>query len=385
MRKHIYRSGVMLVLALLILPMLLVGQIVPAQAQGWEPRHQDSGVTLNAAGATFPANFYRPLIAVYQENYGITVNYDETGSGTGIERISNGETDFGGSDVFQDDPALSGTDVRHIPSVMGGITAAFNLPSEYRSLRFSGATLTAIFTNQIKTWDDQRIKDDNPRLRTPLPGDEITVVVRDSGSGTTNNFTAFLERYDTNNIGVEASKSENQWDPWFEGDAGRLVKADGNSGIADTVSSTPGAIGYVEFSYADRPTTIPPRLENQAGIFRRATPASVRDAAGTDIPFASSDDLRAEIIDPSSANRQAYPISAFTYFMIHSEGEGAPGDYDQVKAEATADFIYFVLTRGQRIAALRGYAPLPEGVVRQSLDILCDMTYEGNSVFDADC
>lgn len=383
MRNNIYRSIVLLIIGLLVLPMLFMSNniVTTVEAQGWEPRHQDSGLVIEAAGATFPKNFYEPLIVVYEANYGITINYDATGSGTGIDRISAGITDFGGSDVFQNSQELINEGIVHIPTVMGGITPAFNLPREFRSLRFSGDTLTKIFTNQITRWNDPAIAEDNPRLRTPLPDQEIVVVVRDSGSGTTNNFTAFLEKYDSGGSGIEADKSESQWDEWF--DSGRLIKANGNNGIADTIVSTPGAIGYVEISFANRPQTIRPRIENQSGIFRRGNPASVSDAA-SGLTFSNSNDLRTEIVDSSS--RQAYPISALTYAMIHPVGPtDLRAEYDQTTAEGVADFLYFVITRGQRIASLQGYAPLPPDVEEKALDVLCNMTFDGENVGPATC
>jgi phosphate transport system substrate-binding protein len=299
--------------------------------------------TLSGAGATFPAVIYTKWIDEYNKLTGVQVNYQAIGSGGGIKGITDKTVDFGATDNAMTDQQLTDAKaaVLHVPTVMGGIVATFNV-SGVTSLKLTGDTLSRIFLGDIKKWNDPKLVADNPGVT--LPAADIVTVHRSDGSGTTAVFTDYLSKV---NATWKAQVGAGQTVQWPGG-----LGAKGNDGIAGSVKSTPNSIGYVELIYALQQKLGAATLKNAAGTFVDANLDSVSKAAvGVTLP----DDLRASLTN--SSNADAYPIVAMTYLLTYKDVA------DKGKALAMARFFWWGTHEGQVFAKDLGYAPLPADVV----------------------
>ncbi len=304
--------------------------------------------TINAAGATFPAPIYQKWFEEFHKVHGdIQINYQSIGSGGGIRQLTEGTVDFGASDMPMTDDQISKVTkfkVLHFPTVLGGVVPTYNVAGISTPLKFSGETLAGIYMGTIKKWNDAGIKKDNPGVN--LPGDDITVVHRSDGSGTTFVWTDYLSKVSPEwKMKVGANTSVN----WPVGLGGK-----GNEGVAGLVKQTPGSIGYVELIYAAQNKMEYGAVKNMAGSFVRADVASVTEAAAgaaKNMP----DDFRVSITNAPGKN--AYPISSFTWMLLPDKID------DATKKKSIKDFLTWMLTTGQGDAANMFYAPLPKPVV----------------------
>jgi phosphate transport system substrate-binding protein len=367
MHKHIQRSLVLLVLAVLIVPMAFVSQ---ANAEGdaelaFAPRNAD--VTLVGAGATFPEPLYQRLIKDYKSvASNVSISYTGIGSSGGIRNFTNGTTDFGGTDAVVPSDEFTGEEL-HVPMVMGPVVATYNVPGVGRkALQLTGDTLAKIFTGEITKWNDAAITSINPG-RT-LPDLDITVVYRADGSGTSSIFSTYLHAIDSANF--EPTKN-------FVDNINDQVKAEGkerNSGVAAGVRETEGAIGYVEYTYARTNYLQVAWLQNQAGNFIRPSLTGTSLAA-QGANYDTADGVRIDIVNPpdTEATKFAYPIAGFTWLLVH-ESEYT----DLTKAQGIVDFIYWALQEGQQITHKRmGYSPLPEAARAKSYEQICKVKVDG--------
>ena len=203
-------------------------------------------VQLNGAGATFPAVIYSKWFDDYKNTTGIQINYQAIGSGAGIKQVTEGTVDFGASDGPMSDDQLKeaqskrGTEILHIPTVMGGIVLSYNLSSVSNKLKLDGKTVADIYLGKITKWDDSQLKKLNPGVS--LPNKAILVAHRSDGSGTTFIFTNYLSKVSSDwkdKVGNNTSVN------WPVGLGGK-----GNDGVAGLIKQTEGSIGYVELAYA---------------------------------------------------------------------------------------------------------------------------------------
>lgn len=306
-----------------------------------------SAETINAAGATFPAPIYQKWFEEFHKAHSdIQINYQAIGSGGGIRQLTEGTVDFGASDMPMTEEQMSKVTkfkVLHFPTVIGGIVPTYNVPGA-ANLKFSGATLAGIYLGSIKKWNDAALKKENPGVN--LPNDDITVVHRSDGSGTSFVFTDYLSKVSPEwKSKVGANTSVN----WPVGLGGK-----GNEGVAGLVKQTPDSIGYVELIYAAQNKMEYGSLKNAAGNFVKADVASVTDAAAgaaKDMPA----DFRVSITN--APGKDAYPISSFTWLLIPDKIS------DATKKKSIIEFLQWMLTTGQADAPGLSYAPLPKQVV----------------------
>jgi phosphate transport system substrate-binding protein len=306
-----------------------------------------SAETINAAGATFPAPIYQKWFENFHKaNPAIQINYQALGSGAGIRQLTEGTVDFGASDMPMTDEQLSKVTkykVLHFPTVLGGIVPTYNVPGA-PSMNFSGATLAGIYLGAIKKWNDPALKKDNPSAN--LPNEDITVVHRSDGSGTSFVFSDYLAKVSPewkSKVGVNASVN------WPVGLGGK-----GNEGVAGLVKQTPFSIGYVELIYAVQNKMEYGSMKNASGNFVKADFNSISDAAAgaaTNMPA----DFRVSINNAPGKN--AYPISTFTWLLIPDKIA------DAAKKKSIIDFLQFMMTTGQADAQGLSYAPLPKSIV----------------------
>jgi phosphate transport system substrate-binding protein len=305
-----------------------------------------SAETINAAGATFPAAIYQKWFEEFHKAHpDIQINYQSIGSGGGIRQLTEGTVDFGASDMPMTDDQLSKVTkykVLHFPTVLGGLVPTYNVPGA--ALNFSGATLAGIYLGAIKKWNDPALKKDNPGVN--LPNEDITVVHRSDGSGTTFVWTDYLSKVSPEwKMKVNANTSVN----WPVGLGGK-----GNEGVAGLVKQTPFSIGYVELFYAAQNKMEYGSVKNMAGSFVKADFDTVTEAAAgaaKDMPA----DFRVSITNAPGKN--AYPISSFTWLLIPDKIG------DATKKKSITDFLQWMMTTGQQDAVGMSYAPLPKPVI----------------------
>ena len=331
----------------------------------WEPR--DLTAQLSGSGATFPAPLYERWVAEYQDVApNVTINYQAVGSGQGKRDFIGGITDFGGSDSFMTDEELQqAPDALHIPTVMGAVVITYNLPDVQQELQFSPESIAGIFLGEITTWNDPAIAADNPGVE--LPDQPITVVHRSDGSGTTDIFTTYLSKVS------EAWNDQVGHGTAVEWPTG--IGGEGNPGVTAGVQQTPGAVGYVELLYALENGLPAPAVKNAAGSYVTPSVETVTNAAAGflgELP----DDLRISITNPPEGE-DSYPISGFTWMLVHQEYQ------DATKAQALTDFIYWCLTEGDATAEELHYAPLPDEVQQMAIQKLEQGTVNGEQGFQA--
>lgn len=310
--------------------------------------------TINGAGATFPFPIYSKWFSEYNKKFpSVQINYQSIGSGGGIRQLSAQTVFFGATDgpMTNDQLLAAPGKILHLPTVLGAVVPIYNLPGTSADLKFNGPVLAGIFMGTITKWNDPQIAKLNPGVR--LTADDITVVHRSDGSGTTYIFADFLGKVSPDwkkKVGVATALN------WPVGLGGK-----GNEGVAGLVKQTPGSIGYVELIYAHQ-TKIPyGSVQNMAGKFVKASVETVTAAAAA-AASAMPADFRVSITNaPGDA---AYPISSFTWLLFYENPK------DKAAARTMVEFMRWALTDGQKLAASLGYAPLPESVVKLEMEAL---------------
>lgn len=318
-------------------------------------------VSLTAAGATFPLPFYNMAFEKYTKDSGILLTYGGIGSGGGIRSLKDKVVDFGATDAFlnQKDEAEFAAPIVHIPTCIGAVVVAYNLPG-VEGLKLSNQNLIDIFMGKITKWNDAQLKASNPGVK--LPEMNISVAYRSDGSGTTYIFSDYMSKISPNWEKAIGRGKSLQW-PVGMG-------AKGNPGVAGTIQQTPGAIGYIgsEFAFAQKISFA--QIQNSTGNFISPSLESISAAAQGDIPA----DTKVMLTNSSDAN--AYPISGFTWLILYKDQ-----NYDgrtKAQAEETVKFLSWVIEKdAQEMAQLVHYAALPEKAVLQAKEILKSVTYNG--------
>lgn len=303
---------------------------------------------LNGAGATFPYPIYSKWFNEYHKIHPeISINYQSIGSGGGIRQVLAGTVDFGASDGPMTDEQLSQAKVKilHIPTVLGSVVPAYNLPSVKAELKFTGPILAGIFMGRITTWNDPAIAKANPGVS--LPADRIVVAHRSDGSGTSYVFTDYLSKISPE---WKSSVGKGTSVKWPVG-----LGAKGNEGIAGMVRQMPGSIGYVELIYALQNNITYGTVQNAAGQFVKATLDSTTQAAASVKQMPA--DFRVSITN--APGKDAYPIATFTWLLIPSHAA------DQNKQKMIVDFLNWMVNQGQSEAPQLSYAQLPTSVAEK--------------------
>jgi phosphate transport system substrate-binding protein len=238
--------------------------------------------------------------------------------------------------------------VLHVPTVIGAVVVAYNLPGVSRPLQLTGDVIADMFLGRITKWNDARIAATNPGVS--LPADDILVVHRTDASGTSFIFTDYVSSVSQQWAnGPGRGKQVN----WPVG-----LGAKGNEGVSAQVKQTPGAVGYTELAYAKQNRLAVARVRNQAGSFVEPTIANIQAAAaGALESLPDSTDFRVSIVNAPGA--QAYPISSLTWILLYRN------QTDAAKAQQLLDFLRWALTEGDQQAAALDYAPLPGPVVQR--------------------
>lgn len=304
--------------------------------------------TLNGAGATFPNPMYSKWFSEYHKVHGdVQVNYQPIGSGGGIRQVTAGTVDFGASDMPMTDKQLQDSKVKilNIPTVLGAVVPAYNIPGVTGEVKFTPAALAGIFMGKIGKWNDKAITSENPGLN--FPDKEIIVVHRSDGSGTTFIWTDFLSKVSPewkSQVGADTSVK------WPIGMGGLH-----NEGVAGLIRQLSGSIGYVELIYAVQNNIAYGSVRNSSGVFLKATLEGVTAAAASAPKMPA--DFRVSITN--APGKDAYPISSFTWLLIPAQSK------DPAKGKILSDFLNWMVTDGQKMTSALAYAPLPQNVAEK--------------------
>jgi phosphate transport system substrate-binding protein len=331
-------------LAGMLLVVLALGGMVWAQ----------NALLINGAGATFPYPIYSKWFDEFHKTNSAQINYQSVGSGAGIKQVTEGTVDFGATDGPMNDDqikayrAKNGTGILHFPTVLGAVVPTYNIPGVNSALNFTPDALAGIFLGRISKWNDPAIVNANKGVN--LPANDIVVIHRSDGSGTTYIWTDYLAKVsgdwkDKVNKGTSVN--------WPVGLGGK-----GNEGVTGLIKQTPNSIGYVELIYAAQNKVPYGTVKNSAGTFVKADLASVTEAALGAVKT-MPEDFRVSITNAPGKN--AYPISSFTWLLIPEKFK------DGGKRDALKGFVKWAITDGQGFAENLSYAKLPKEVIDKEL------------------
>jgi len=282
----------------------------------------------------------------------VEINYQSIGSGGGIRQVLAGTVDFGASDVTMSDQQLSQakTKILHIPTVLGAVVPAYNIPGVTGEVKFTPQALAGIFLGKITSWNDAAIAEANPGVN--FPNQPIVVLHRSEGSGTSFIFTDYLSKISPDWQSGPGKGSSIKWPVGLGGK--------GNEGVAGMIRQMQGSIGYIELIYAVQNKIPYGVVKNASGNFIKASLESVTAAAASapKMPV----DFRVSITN--APGKEAYPISSFTWLLIPAQSKEA------AKGKILADFLAWMVEDGQKMTADLTYAPLPDNVAAKVKDAI---------------
>ena len=309
-------------------------------------------VKIQGAGSTF----INPIMQKWVHQFGglepnIRIDYQSIGSGGGIKQLKERTVQFGATDTPMSDADLASADAQilHVPVILGAVVITYNVPELKGQLKLSPETIAAIFLGKVTRWDDPMIQADNPGLS--LPAENLTVVHRSDGSGTSAVFTNYLSKVSPEwreRVGEGTSPN------WPIGLGGK-----GNEGVTGQIKQTPNTIGYVELAYAQKNSLPVAAIKNKAGNFVMPNTTTVTRAAALTIQSLPAD-LRAIITNADVED--AYPIASYSYILVYKKQENQAG------GKALVEFLRWCINDGQREAQPLYYSPLPAEVARKALE-----------------
>lgn len=302
-----------------------------------------AGMNITGAGATFPAPVYAKWAATYFNETGNKINYQGIGSSGGVNQINAHTIDFGASDAPLSDERLQKNNLFQFPTVIGGIVLAINIRGIHSGeLTLDGKTLADIYLGNIKYWNDPAIAKLNPGLN--LPNQNIAVIRRSDGSGTTFVFSSYLAKSSDewkNKVGIGSNIK------WPTGIGGK-----GNDGISAFVQRIPGSIGYVEYAYVKQADLNYTNLISADGEMVKPTRQSFSNVAlGADWGRSFAQDLT------NQKGENVWPITSTTFILIHKKQR------DPTRSREVLAFFDWAYRYGNDLTSDLGYAPLPDDVI----------------------
>ncbi|HEX3438473.1 MAG TPA: phosphate ABC transporter substrate-binding protein PstS [Pseudacidobacterium sp.] len=313
--------------------------------------------TFGAAGSTFIAPLFSRWSDDYVTSHQMRVNYRPIGSGAALGELKQGLLTFAATDAPLGDAELKDLPpLIQVPVTAGPVCVIYNVPGLTEPVKFSGEALVAIYSGQIKMWDEGAILRENPSLKLPhLP---LTVVHRLDGSGTTSIFTSYLSAASQNWAAKPGHGLSVDW-PTGLGE-------NGSKAVLNAVKQTPGAVGYAELNYAKEAGLPVASVQNKAVEFIAPSPASAALAIDA-FSDGLAKDLRTPIVDPPASAKGAYPITGLTFIVIPKKN-ALPGQQQKFK-----DFVAYCLTDGQNSAEAMSYTKLPPSVLQQGQTLLAQL------------
>lgn len=330
-------------------------------------------VTINGAGATFPFPLIDNWRVEYQKiNPDVSINYQSIGSGGGVKQFSEKTVDFGATDApLTKTETMNNPDAVHIPETIGSVVVAYNIPSiPDKGLKLTGQILAEVFLGKITKWNDPQIQEINQDKS--LPSDDIIVVHRSDGSGTTFVWTDYLSAVSNDWKNTVGKGKSVQWPVG--------IGAPGNEGVSNAIKGTPNTIGYIELSYALTTNTPYAYLQNKEGNFIEPSLNSTKNAVQSEAKMLpTGDGIWTNVTLVNAAGVDSYPIASFSYILLDKDLSKNPSISEQ-KAKALIDFLSWAITDGQKTAENLDYVPLPDDVVKLNQNTLQSLTYNGNPI-----
>jgi len=300
---------------------------------------------ITGAGATFPYPVYAKWADAYKTQTGIGLNYQSIGSGGGIKQITAKTVDFGASDMPMKPEDLEKNGLMQFPTVVGGVVPVINISGiDAGKLKLDGTTLASIYLGKITKWNDPAIAALNKDIK--LPDDNITVVHRSDGSGTSFIFTNYLSKASAE---WKSSVGEGTAVSWKAGTGGK-----GNEGVASYVQRIKGSIGYVEFAYALQNKMNHVQMKNHDGNFVQPDTESFK-AAAAGAQWDKAPGFYELLTD--EAGKNSWPISGATFILMHKVQEKPETGKEVLK------FFEWAYAKGDKLATDLDYVPLPDNVV----------------------
>jgi phosphate transport system substrate-binding protein len=301
---------------------------------------------ITGAGATFPYPIYAKWAEAYKAKTGNNLNYQSIGSGGGIRQIQNKTVDFGASDMPLKPEELDRSGLMQFPTVVGGDVPVVNLPGiKAGEIKLTGPVLADIYLGKVKKWNDPVLASLNPGVK--LPDQDITVVHRSDGSGTTFIWVNYLSKVSPEwkeKVGEGTSVN------WPAGVGGK-----GNEGVASYVQRISGAIGYVEYAYALQNKLVHTLVKNRDGNFVAPNMESFR-AAAAGAQWGKAPGMYLILTDQSGKN--SWPISGATFILVYRSQEKPD------RAKEVLKFFDWAYADGDKLAMDLDYVPLPDSVVK---------------------
>ena len=322
--------------------------------------------TINGAGATFPYPVYMKWAKEYQSATGVKLNYQAIGSGGGIKQISAKTVDFGASDAPLSETQLNKIGLVQFPAVMGSIVPVVNVKGiKAGELKISGELLADIYLGKVKYWDDKAVKVDNASLT--LPHQAIVTVHRSDASGTSFNYTGYLAKVSTDWKEKVGQGKEVVWPK-----AATNLGGKGNAGVANLVKRTPGAIGYVEYAYAEQNKLVYTAMKNSAGKFVEPSLETFQ-AAAANADWNSAPGFAVDLNNQPGA--KSWPMTAATFILMYKDQANADNAKEVLK------FFEWGYKHGELATGL-GYVPMPKSVVSMVNDMWSkDIKANGKTIY----
>lgn len=301
---------------------------------------------ITGAGATFPYPIYAKWADAYKKAAGIGLNYQSIGSGGGIKQITAKTVHFGASDMPLKAEDLDKNGLVQFPAIMGGVVPVYNLKNiKPGELRFTGKVLADIYSGKVKKWNDPAIAAINPGLK--LPNEDISVVHRSDGSGTTFLFTNYLSKVSPE---WKEKVGEGTAVKWPTGIGGK-----GNEGVSAYIKQISGTIGYVEYAYAKQNKSSYGLMENRSRKFVAPNDESFKAAAaGAD--WAKTPGMAVILTDQPGAS--AWPITGASFILMHTKQDKPESAREVLK------FFDWAFQNGDQMALELDYVPIPDSVVK---------------------
>ncbi|MCX2760684.1 phosphate ABC transporter substrate-binding protein PstS [Vibrio sp. Sgm 22] len=327
-----------------------------------------ANTTINGAGATFPHPIYAKWAEQYQQATGIQINYQAIGSGGGIRQITAKTVDFGATDAPLTIDELNKEEMIQFPMVMGAIVPVVNIPGiEAGEMKLTGEVLADIYLGKIDNWNSEEIAELNSDLN--LPSQPIYVVHRSDGSGTTFNFTEYLSQVNEdwkNQIGVGKDIT------WPR--QATTIGGNGNAGVANFVSRTRGAIGYVEYAFAKQNDLTHTQMDSAEGKFLQPTMETFQSAAANG-DWASAPGYHLLLNNQPGAD--SWPMTAATFILMHKDQK------DAAKAQEIINFFNWSYENGAGAAEELDYIPMPKAVTKMVNDTWSqELTTDGKAILN---
>jgi len=337
------------------------------------PKTSQTSISLTGSGATFPFPLLDTMIKQYEtQKTNVLINYQSIGSGGGIAALEGKTVDFAASDapLGAADMVMAPNSL-HIPETIGAVTIAYNLPNVKTGFHLSGSVIADIFSGKVTTWNDPEIQALNSNVT--LPSNNILIVHRSDGSGTTFIFTGYLS---LSSDSWKSALGQGKTVAWPVG-----IGANGNTGVASVVQGTQYTIGYVELAYALQNKMTVAAIQNPAGNWILPTlntiQIAVQSGASKGLPAGGGDWSGVNLLN--APDPQAYPIVSFTYLLVYKELNVIPG-MTQDRATSLTQFLWWVVHDGQANAPGLAYVQLPSNVVQIDEASIKSITFNGQQL-----